>query len=54
MKEIEKEMEYKNKKVHVILQFPEETGRTTHIEEVKEILKMELHKQMKKRKSDFL
>lgn len=51
MKEIKKEVEYKNKKVYVVLQFPEVTDRTAQIEkEVKEILKVELHEQMKKRK----
>ena len=48
MEEIKKEVEYKNKKVQVIMQFPETSAETAQIKnEVKEMLKEELQKQMK-------
>ena len=58
MEEIKKEAEYKNKKVQVILQFPETFGETAEIEkevkEIKEILKGELRRQLKSRKASVL
>ena len=51
MEEIKREVEYKKDKVQVILQFPETSEKTAQIEnEVKEILKRELQKQMRDRK----
>lgn len=48
MEEIKKEVEYKRDKVQVILQFPETSEGTAQIKnDVKEILKRELQKQMK-------
>ena len=51
MEEIKREVEYKNNKVQVIMQFPEISEETAQIKnEVKEILKRELQKQMRDRK----
>lgn len=54
MEEIKKEVEYKNEKVQVVLQFPETPEETAEIErevkEIKEILKRELRRQMQNRK----
>ena len=58
MEEIKKEVEYKNKKVRVILQFPKASDETAEIEkevkEIKEIMKGELRRQLKNRKASGL
>lgn len=53
MEEIKREAEYGKEKIQIILQFPEASDETTQIKyEVSAILKRELQKQLKNRKTE--